>query len=442
MVTNVVTRRNGGRRGIPIPSFTSTPDEMSTPKENRTLEKTSATWCNDHLLCLDRFLILHFKKHCTSLISLDDFDVVASKVLAQIRSTDAAIDGDGGKPALSKVPDNLLEYTGDERLLYHLIAATSPVLYRLRQVSASEMHAWSTETRLVWCLEAMPFEGTNRKQVLTKLLEQQSIATSNRNSILRAIQDRRKSRDQLKTKTLPRMIEATSKTTNPLEVLIRPGMTVEQRVRARAAVKKKDDASRKEAAIANGRDSSTSSVDREWLVRLADTLWLFASNQMTSQIRFHSTSQTSTSCSVALKDIVTMLRNSLTTGKTLGLKSMSVSKGERASKRQVIDAVIELQTRFPDWINVTDPADGKTLSQEANLRINAVEYTPIRVQLTGTLRSRSAKSAVMKKRPGTNSILHPRNPFEKKPTLASTAKLAAAQSKERKTDPPQKKART
>jgi hypothetical protein len=446
MVKELAAVRNGGRRGIPIPSFASTP-----------IDETPATWCNDNLISLDRFLVLHLKKQRIAMLSLKDFYAVARKVLSQIRSSSinsvAAEDNVAKRAtAVPIVPRILTGVTEEERLLYHLVAATSPVFYRLRQMAEKELHTWTTETRQLWCLEAIAYAGSNRKQEFNKLLETKSVETTKSDSILVAIREHRKSESIAETTESPaRAIEAPRTITNPLEAQIQPGMTVEERVRARAAVERKEDALRKAAAA----EAGDSTVDGEWLVRLADALWSYASNMMTSQTRFHSPSKPSKSCCVGLKDAVTILRNSLATGKTLGRTPMNVSKGEKVSKRQIVDAIMELCNRFPEWTATTDPSNDKEPSKDAILRIKAVDYTLIRVQLNGTPILKNEKHQVAEKKAlGVNSILHPKNPFKKKPTasiskpsvggesLSTGRKTKPLERRESKDDPQRKKART
>lgn len=347
----------------------------------------------------ERFLFLQFNKQ--SVLSFAEFYSVARKIYLQIRSTvnstkvnrDDEEEGDS-KPAakLSETPEFLADLTEEERLLYHLLAATSPTLYQMRRVDEPTLLSPKKKKRQVWCLESVA--NRNRQQVFHDLLQQKTTAKAKCDAILGAIRQHR-GESTVEQENKPKSAVAASPVAKPpLEVLAETGgTTVEERVRARAAVREREEGQRK------AQDRETNGMDREWLVRLTDALWSQASNRMRSNVRFQPKALVRKSCSVSLKDAAAMLRASLSTGGASRAHIGIMGRGDKVSKRQIVEALLQLSQEFPDWITLSDGD-----SKESILRVKAVDYAEIRAKLTGTKAIPTSRPVA---KPGHNSLLDP-----------------------------------
>jgi len=475
------TERGGDR--IPIPNFAaaaSSPEStasITTSEEESTVVK--AAWYKEHLLVAERFLFLQFKKQTS--LSFTAFYGVARKIYQQIRRSstqqqhaskskkdieDGAdvveVDKDS-KPAakLPEIPDFLTDLTEEERLLYNLLAATAPTLYRIRRVDEPSLilagsSKKAIDKKQIWCLESVACRNTNesmntRQQEFHNLVQQQTISKTKSDAILAAIREHRREyinvqEEPTKTKTAAAAVVASPVARNkpPLEILSETAgtSTVEERVRARAAVQEQEEQQRQQDRN-NGSDGSSSArMDSEWLVRLTDALWSQARHQIKSNARTlpvppssrellpslihhhppaaarnEKSNRSSTGCCrMPIKDAVTALRTSLLACTAAGRAGDANSA---CSKRQIAEALLRLSRDYPEWITLS--GDGDIARGDSILRVQttAVDYAAIRAQLTGT---KSPPSHHTKKRStgSVNSLLLPSQPQPLARKLMST----------------------
>ena len=431
-----------------------------------------AAWYKEHLIVAERFLFLQFKKQTS--LSFTAFYGVARKIYQQIRRSstqpqhaskskkqDIENSGDvvevdkDSKPAakLPEIPDFLTDLTEEERLLYHLLAATTPTLYRMRRVDEPSLlilagsSKKTIEKKQIWCLESVAWDSNNekmhtRQQEFHNLVQQQNVSKTKSDAILAAIREHRRESISLQeehkeAKTAAAVVASpAARNKPPLEILSEETTagtsTVEERVRARAAVQEQEEQQRQQARN-NGSDGSSSArMDSEWMVRLTDALWSQARHQIKSNARIlplppssrallpslihhhppaaarnKKSNRSSTGCCrMPLKDAVAALRTSLLACTTAGRAGDANSA---CSKRQIAEALLRLSRDYPEWINLSD--DGDIARGDSILRVQttAVDYAAIRAQLTGTNKASSPLNHQTKKRStgSVNSLLHP-----------------------------------
>eukprot|EP00547_Thalassionema_nitzschioides_P014717 CAMPEP_0194239854 /NCGR_PEP_ID=MMETSP0158-20130606/6189_1 /TAXON_ID=33649 /ORGANISM="Thalassionema nitzschioides, Strain L26-B" /LENGTH=245 /DNA_ID=CAMNT_0038974421 /DNA_START=526 /DNA_END=1263 /DNA_ORIENTATION=+ len=164
----------------------------------------------------------------------------------------------------------------------------------------------------------------------------------------------------------------------PLESLVHidTSMTLEQRVEARGKAKK---------SLQDLKNNSSESTDNS-LLRIADALWAHSRHVRVRQSRFLKAPSSSSSnianspCIMTLKEIVSNFSTAMFTT-------------TRATRKEVVDAVIELHRRAPDWIILSSSRDTKSLRKRTTVRIHHIDnYQAIRVQLGGGVLRKPPKS--------------------------------------------------
>jgi hypothetical protein len=424
----------GPRNRIPIPSFglaTTTnlgsqpkacvrPSEQTAQPWQRDTNSTVAasdSWRSQSILCLDRYIVLALKQRRTNRLTLDECFVLASNALAHLRSNSTSdsniAEGATQGLAISGDLDGLKE---EERFIYDLLVAVSPEVYRAARYPCKGNQSGAVECvecRAVWYLEAVAFDSdTQRLRELTKLLQQEPIKKDRADFAWKVIQGNRGS-SRNRNPTSPSIRSSAGARTIPLkgpstlDALLGAGMTLEERVRARAAiVKRQDDASKLSTANDNGQAAM--------LVRLADVLWAYTNTLRTR--RLHKTEAPLQSCRVQLQDLVAVLQASLVQRGTKSSKqaSMHACKGEKVAKRQIVEALATLQTRFPNWIVMA--AKENPLAKDSMVRINAIGYAEIRQELLRPPSCDDHASARVSsaRKHGVNSILQPLQPSDAK----------------------------
>jgi hypothetical protein len=421
----------GPRNGIPIPSFGlatttnlgSQPKALVRPSEQAAqplqrdtncMVAASAPWCSQSILCLDRYIVLALKQRRTNRLTLDECFVLARHALAHLRSSSTSdsniAEGATQGLAISGDLDGLKE---EERFIYDLLVAVSPEVYRSARYPCKGVQSGAVECRAVWYLEAVAFDSdTQRLRELTKLLQQEPIKKDRADFAWKVIQGNRGS-SRNRNPTSPSIRSSAGARTIPLkgpstlDALLGAGMTLEERVRARAAiVKRQDDASKLSTANDNGQAAM--------LVRLADVLWAYTNTLRTR--RLHKTEAPLQSCRVQLQDLVAVLQASLVQRGTKSSKqaSMHACKGEKVAKRQIVEALATLQTRFPNWIVMA--AKENPLAKDSMVRINAIGYAEIRQELLRPPSCDDHASARVSsaRKHGVNSILQPLQPSDAK----------------------------
>jgi hypothetical protein len=419
---------------IPIPSFSNavaSPTSTPTPSPPPTIDPH---WNKDRLLQVEAALQLHFKSQkrdsSGSLLPLSEFYALTQKVSNHAGSDDN-----------TRPPSAHLDLSTEERDLYDLVGVASPILYKLSQIKRQELPAWKYASKIdpqdetmVWCLEFVQVAG-NRIQAIQKMLAETKLEESKSQDILRVIRSHRD--DQKKSSAEARSSVVVDSKPKAVESFLRPGMNIDERVRARADAKEKYreqlEAKAANASLSGGPNIQT---DRTWLVRLADSLWFHSSHIMKRQDHFTSQKdkKKGSNCVLTLKDIVEVL--SRPSAATSSRVPMHVNKSEKLTKREIVKAVQELRDLVPDWIHFVDTSDDQgRLSKDTTVWIKPVDYQGVRARLTGRPGKAAGNGLSILKRPPTlsgdrpqpdsKSLAQPR-PLNKRPFTTPAAGTVGA----------------
>jgi hypothetical protein len=273
------------------------------------------------------------------LLRLDDFYTLARQ-LALAETLKDTVDH----------PNNL---SMPERLLCDLVSAASPSLYNLVQNDGG------------WCLEIVDFQG-NRIEELRRLLLQTELQVAKRDAILNKI---------LQHQSLQKKVAPQQVTVNPkgkeapqkiiVEPYIRPDMSLEDRVRARA-----------EATQQRNISTTSTTPNHSSLLRLADAMWSHSRHILRKQAQV--SVKTATRICMTVQDVVRLFAGSL-----LERGAQQVHR-EKASRAELLQALRDLQKLVPQWISFSSP----DLSKHTTMwLVPTVDYKSIRTKLGAPIKS-------------------------------------------------------
>lgn len=408
-------------------------------------------------------------------IKLDDFFTLLTKVELEGPEQGSDHSAGVGAPGTSDSgrqtnddanADNLLDWkdlSEHERLLFDLLCVSSPSLYQLVQTPSGPIptsnlsHSDTTTTATpinVWYLQASISSTERRMMEFRKCLQQpvQLPSLAETRIILVAIQDHRSRRRRLcgRHPRDQKPAPLTSGDSKSMESsILQPGMTLEERVRARAEAnqQQRQEAMLPRGSVAGQTDivsatataAAATAVDRTWLVRIADALWQHSRHILTRQERFQSSLQqqrnqkqqqqkhnnrsakplepsivsltgrpmaavASACISLTLQDAVRYLGSTNSVAAHV-VTSTNPSTGTSppSVRRQLVVAIQELCHLVPLWITVTDEerskgnavqgdstAASKSLSKNATVWIRPGHYQTARAILTKNNHSKAA----------------------------------------------------
>jgi hypothetical protein len=431
--------------GLPIPSFsnavddvvatatataTASPIHTSTPippppptttdTDTTTTTNIEPHWNKDRLLKIEVALQLHVKSQQRTraatgqLLPLSEFYSFTQKVSSHsnpvgsetVKTATTTATAATTATTTTTTRDSAAEtdLSTEERDTYDLLCAASPSLYKLVQMNRQELPAWKYASKVdsnnnnnhsnsapaapadetkVWCVEVVPVAG-NRMPALHKMLAQTVLEESKSQGILRVIRAYRDDQKKISAAKAQSSVAVDSKPV-PVESFLKPGMNIDERVRARADAKEhyREQLEAKAASVSASGGTNTE-TDRTWLVRLADSLWFHSSHIMKRQDHFQSSKdkKKGSSCVLTLKDIVEVLSRPAAT--TSSRVPMHVNKSEKLTKREIVKAVQELRDLVPDWIHFVDTKNDKgRLSKDTTVWLKPVDYQNVRARLTG-----------------------------------------------------------
>jgi hypothetical protein len=352
------------RRSVPVPIFGA-----AAPLISESGAMIDAAWNVEWLVRVVGALEMqHVTQKANALLPFEDFYTLVKKVGRTWNPSVSTIIQQSPTPT----PKKLYEYSEPEKVLYDLVCATDNVLYKLGFELSSVARTWEAASdERIWCLERLMFDG-NRLQELHKLATKTKISKLTSDSASRAILQHREAQ-RIKNEQSVTTFHSVSQP-KQLDALILAGMSLEERVRARAEAKQVNQAAVQGAAVA---DDSKS--DREWLVRLADALWAHSQNFLHSHLHtplLLNKRKKASNCVMTLKDAVNLL--SLSSAKSSGL----IGRGGSLSKRQVMDAVQDMCRMAPDWIHISEGSNG-LLSPDSTVWIKPADFGSVRIRLAG-----------------------------------------------------------
>jgi hypothetical protein len=434
--------------GLPIPSFSNavdadvaiaSPTSTSTPipPPPPTTTSIESNWNKDRLLKIEAALQLHVKSQQRE--STGQLVLPLSEFYAFTRKVASNLDSDALPPSAH------VDLSTEERDAYDLLCAASPSLYQLSLMKRQELPAWKYASKIddpqddtqVWCLEIVPVAG-NRMQALQKMLARSTLEESKSQEILEVIRAYRDDQRKCAAAEAQSSVVVDDSKPKAVESFLKPGMSIDERVRARADAKENYreqlEAKATSASVSGGGTgpNTNTQTDRTWLVRLADSLWFHSSHIMKRQDHFTSAQdkKKGSSCVLTLKDIVQVLSRPAAT--TSSRVPTHVNKSEKRTKREIVQAVVELRDLVPDWIHFSDDTENNAnakgrLSKDTTVWLKPVDYQGVRARLTGRPEKAGTGTAGLpifkrppsltgaRPQPGSNRSLAQPRPLNKRP---------------------------
>lgn len=338
-------------------------------------------------------------------VSFDDFYALRDKV--QFHSSNAITTAASDRAATTR-RDNLSEA---ERHLYHFLRLAVPTLYQLVLPGEGNCDPGAAPPSPAG-IEWVPFPGSRTAELRRLLLlDPGDRDRAKERQIRAAIVNHRHAR----TVTVavrgssfggsnppPRgpssslaasgLLNAAGKVAPP--PILRPGMTLDERVRARDQARRDRETAQVSTAVP--------SLDRPWLIRLADALWQYSSDLVARQSRYQSPRSSSSSinrlssggpsvprhCAVTLKDAVAYLGRTVSGGWSSTVGGLATSQGDKWSRRALAESILQLAQIAPDWIQLHGRDNGGThsaqaVSKNATVWIYHDRYQKARDALTG-----------------------------------------------------------
>jgi hypothetical protein len=296
-------------------------------------------------------------------MTFDNFYALRRKI--ELEGSQASV-SNGGTDS-----DNLQQ---GEQLLHEFLCALSPQLYKIYQAT-SVLH----DNKPCWFLESLFLQpSTSRQEQLNQLLQaRQAHSQEVHEAVLAAILSHRSEKELRKS---ARKLTARNQSTMMVEphkdALIRQGMTIDERVQARATAKR----SRNEDIELGVPDATTNTA---FLVQLANGLWQHSNHILSKRQRMQSPTRkhvASPTVTMTLKDAVVALERSLSFG-----SNAMTSRGEKVSKRQLVSALQELCRLAPTFIDITAEGSSQNgeLSKHSTVCLNPSNFRSARARFVG-----------------------------------------------------------
>lgn len=366
--------------GIPIPSFSCvSPSNKKSPPLSTTVP---AKWNQSSLskaetaLHVSRIRSGPTKWTPEGLLRLDDFYVLCRQLsLVEVPKAASEEDADG-----LSLP---------ERLLCDLVCVSSPSLYQLVQNDDND-----------WCLQMVHYQG-NRLSGLGRLMMRPEVDVAKRDATLKTILEHRmvsqKRKVEQETPVTPLDTEETRPSPQKViqEPFIRDGMSLEERVRARAAARQQREA---DASSKNRSDKP----DYSSLLRLADAMWSHSRRNIRRQSQIFSMS--SAPFSMTVKDVVRTFAGSLVTSSS---RTAQLHR-EKATRTEMLQALRDLQQVVPEFISFSS-SPNKPLSKDTTVWLSTtVDISSVRTKLGAPKSSSQTKRPLeTKKAPARVSLSPP-----------------------------------
>ena len=335
---------SGPARGLPIPSFSTAAngivdEELSNSKKQSILQ-------------LEAALQLHFTRTNTKSITYRAFSSLASKI--QLDGHAAA--GSGKESTTSQESAALLDLSKEDRLWHDLYCVAVPTLYSVsRQNGAVTLNEISVQC--------------NRSRELRRLLDETSTmsgrytdASKQALSFLNSVRSTGQSaQTDTSTGTESQAVSAVKAVIGDADAaLVKPGMTLEERVRARSK--------KREADLQQAREAQENSFEDR--LNVADQLYSHACHILRRQQVFGnkkgSDHPASTLCVLTFKDVVRAIPN--------------------RSRKDITRNMVKIAKVAPDWINWSHPkhkSNHVPIEKDATVWIETHNYKNVRALLAG-----------------------------------------------------------
>lgn len=341
--------------GVPIPSFScvSPSKAESVPVNWNTASLTRA----ETALHINRIRRGPSKWTSDGVLKLDDFYTLSRQLsLVDTPMNSKQEDPDGLAPP--------------ERLLCDLVCVGSPSLYQMVQNDNKE-----------WCLKMMEFKGNRVMALRQQIMESSNVDVAKRDALIKAIMDHRGMSTKQK---VPKNHAKENKVTSPQKVILEPfifqGMTLEDRIQARA------DAREQREAEATAK-SKSDAPDHSHLLRLADAMWSHSRHTLRRESRNNQTRR----FSLTVKQVVKLFAGSLVSSSSSRTAQLH---REKATRSEMLEALLELQKLVPEWISFSS----KNLAKDTLVWLSpTADFASVRSKLGAPKNTHVKQSLVTKK---------------------------------------------
>lgn len=326
------------RKAIPIPSF----DAAGPAKEK--IEYLKLPIHSQNLLQVECALQLFLNQRKTNSISYSDFcGTLGPKLVLEGSISAGSIE----------VPSAIQELSREDRLWHDLNCAFVPQLYQLDDSKTILERCQTKENRMAvtkQLLELAVKEGIDKKrsdEVLAMLKVEQKRLTNESNNKTKAEKENVKTDNE----------KSSSK------VVIEPGMTLEERVRARAAQRGQA------LEVAHQNKDKDNAVD---LVKITDALFSHArlvlrrTSRKHLQRRSSSKEEKSSTCSFIFQDLLSSMPNT--------------------NRKELSASLKSIAQECPGWVRWKNPSNySKTdiISKKATVWLETGDYKRVRAKLNG-----------------------------------------------------------
>ena len=410
------------RSGIPIPSFSTTdvcpPVDKAPPKEDTKQPRiasvtpandVAANWKVASLMQLE-VALQHWRHHRDSnknpSMSLDDFYSLVRKLdWSQTQSEDTTNDNDNDKKEkgnAASLAHNTCNLTVGERLLHDLlcVAAHPSMKMPLYRIDAGKGQ-----------LEALPHTADQMRRALSSTLKLDKFWSE---KVTAMISTHRSSKGQTGKKQ-QKNDNNTSKTKEAKipTAAITKGMTIDERVRAKAKARQQYDLQLQEK-LTEDPIAAHHNKDKMWTIQLADALWSHARSILQRQ-NFHLPNKLASNSLLnpraKKRQKVTSRRCVMAFGNVI--QAIAKSRLGEASAVQIAKALTELEQYSPKWIEVHHnqkrsgergkPKSFKWCKNTTTVFITPDNYTSVRSQVTGQPLQKGSKIVLHRKKQETTA---------------------------------------
>lgn len=342
------------RKPIPIPSFGIEEDH---PEEEPPAVKLKLPISKANLVQVDCALHLYLNKNKETSITYTAFcKHLVPKLILQSPATPSEND--------HEIPSWIRNLSNAERLWHDLHCVLVPKLYKTRP---SDTEGGILERQEI---------TANRMAVLREQIDEaigDGVSKQVSDSVGKEFKLQSEKKEKLSKAKALKLKENDREKKNAASALIKPGMTVEERVRARAVLR---DLALQKVESNKEQDTATD------LVKVADKIFSRARhvlrNSRNKNLQHRKVSSSSTICVILLQDLLPALPD--------------------MTREEVARSLESLEQASPGWIRWKNPArtKTKTMHKRATIWLETANYKQVRRQLMGP----SKNSAILETPPG------------------------------------------
>lgn len=369
--SKLIGRKRKESGGIPIPSFS----ECVSPPTTEPNWNTSSLSRAEAALHVNRIRRGPSKWTAEGLLKFDDFYWLSR----QLSLVDTPLNHTSNVD-----PDGLLL---PERLLCDLVCVGSPSLYQVVQNNDKEL-----------CLKMVEFKG-NRVVALRQLMQSTQVNEVVKRHAVKAILEHRsmsEKQDMTPHDTAANNKNGEATASVPQKVILEPfllqGMTLEDRVQARAHARHQREAE------ATAKNKSGDHADYSSLLRLADAMWSHSRRSLGRESRRNNPTTKTRRFSMTVQQVVKLFAGSLVSSSSSRTAQLH---REKATRSEMLQALSELQRLVPEWISFSS----QNLAKDTLVWLSpTADFASVRTKLGAPKNTTHVKQSLDTKKPARVSL--------------------------------------